>query len=466
MTLILGGGLAGLSAGLMLARGGLSPTIVERDSQAGGLARTLSYNGCRFDLGGHRFLTDDESVENLVRDIVGPDLITVRRKSSIYLKGRYIDYPLRPLNALLSVGPLTTSRIIADYALEKIRDIPTRPTPRSLEDWVVRQFGRTMFNLYFKEYSEKVWGMDCASISSSWVARRIDSLSLWTALAGMLVRRKRVGITTMADSFLYPVRGIGQIAESMAATIRKAGKLLTGHDVLDICHDGKMIRSVSVANAGWISLLEAGYYISTLPLTTLVRQLRPAPPAAVLRAAGKIGYRGLVAVTLITKKPRLTDLTWLYFPERSIPFGRIHEPGNWSREMCPEGRSHIVVEHFCNQWDETWSKSDEALIEISTRHLADLGFFSLNDVVDGCVTRVPAAYPVFDVNYQENVSIITDYLSRFSNLCLAGRTGTYSYLNMDAAIASGMGAAQSLIDTISTDQMEPELAMAASRRSP
>ncbi len=461
-SVILGGGLTGLAAGRVLADAGCAVTICEREAVVGGLSRTIEKNGYRFDLGGHRFHTTDAAVDRFVRQLMGEELVTVPRSSKICLRGKYFDYPLRPLNAMFGLGMPVTVRIIADYAWERFRRTGRKPEARTLEEWVVENFGRTMFDVYFKEYSEKVWGIGCDRISASWVAQRIKGLSLAKAIKNALFRFSGKEIATLADRFLYPSRGIGRLAERMREEIERTGTVLTGAEISQITHDGKRIVDLRVRRQGEILTVSGDSYISSIPLTRLAGMLRPAPPSSVQKAAANLRFRDLVIVAVMVNREQITDQTWIYVPERRIPFGRIHEPTNWSREMAPAGHSLLVVEYFSFRGDAIWSLDDHALADLTIGHLATLGFLPRNEVADSMVVRVPNAYPLFELGYQEHVGVLRDFFDGFENLAVAGRSGMFSYYNMDVALRSGMDTAERIISSTrrsdSAGTIEPMLA--------
>ena len=444
-VLILGAGLTGLAAGHALARAGVAVKVLEQQRTVGGLARTVSRGPFRFDLGGHRFFTRDAAVDGLVRGLLGPECVAVSRRSQIFLRDRYIDYPLRPLNALSGLGAPTALRIVLDRVAEGIRARAGSRPAVSLEDWVVGHFGRTLFELYFEEYSEKVWGIGCQRISADWVAQRIQGLSLGAALKNAFLPRGGGDIRTLADAFLYPAEGIGTIAERLREEVERRGEVRCGVEVSRVRHRDFRVESVAVGGGAGAHDLEAGAVVSTVPLTDLVRMLDPAPPREVLRAAGSLRFRDLVLVAVMLDRARATDQTWLYFPEKKVPFGRIHEPTNWSARMAPEGKTLLVAEQFCFRGDRTWTASDGELVEDTVRHLHRLGIVSPGEVLGSAVVRVPKAYPLFEVGYQEHCRTIGAYLSRFGNLFPAGRGGTFRYLNMDHAMAAGMEAARSVL---------------------
>ncbi len=436
-AIVLGGGLTGLSAAHAFTSKGISAQVFEADDTVGGLSKTIIRDGYRFDIGGHLFHTSDSKVEALVRELMGEELLSVSRRSRIYMNGRFFDYPLKPLNSLSGLGPLTVLRVIADYAIEKARGL-FKPDPGdSLEDWVVRNFGRKMFEIYFKIYSEKVWGIPCNRISRSWVERRIEGLSLATVIKNAFNKAVGRDVPSLINDFLYPRLGIGRISDRLAEEIGKIGCVHTSSPVKAIHHDGKSITSVVAGER----VASADAYVSTIPLTAFVNMMDPAPPDDVIEAASGLGYRDLVIAAIAVDRPVVTNLSWIYVPGKDFPFGRIHEPKVWSSAMAPEGKSLLVVEYFCFQNEGVWNNTDEQLIETSVKGLERLGFLKPDEVSKGWVLRVPGAYPLFEIGYETRTKVVLDYLSGFDNLTVAGRAGRFAYLNMDHAIAAGLEAA-------------------------
>lgn len=443
--LILGGGLTGLSAGYLLTKAGLDVSVFEHDSTVGGVSKTIEHNGFRFDLGGHRFFTKDARINDFVKDLMGSELIMVPRTSKIFLRGKYFDYPLKPVNAVFGMGIPVTLRILADYGIERIKRSVRKPAAVSLEDWVVANFGRTMYTIYFKEYSEKVWGIACNRISAEWVAQRIKGLSLSKAISNAFFKPRGKDIPSLVDKFTYPQLGIGRISEKLKEGIEQRGTVFTDTRVERINHSGSTIDSVQVTDRGSTRLVRGKEFISSIPVTKLIDLLEPSPPEAVLTAASKLRFRDLVVVAIMINRRRVTDQTWIYIPEKNIPFGRIHEPTNWSEKMAPDGKTLLVVEFFSFQGDSVWNASDQTLTGITVRNLEHLGYIRGSEVLDSVVQRVPNAYPLFEIGCDAYVDEIYGYLSRFKNLHVAGRVGMFKYYNMDHAIASGMAAADRII---------------------
>ncbi len=444
-AVILGGGLAGLSAGFVLAKGGQQVVVFESDPIVGGLSKTIVQGEFRFDLGGHRFITKNERIEHFVSDLLDGEYLTVSRKSKIYMRNKFFDYPLKPSNVMFGLGISTTLKAISDYSREKVKNFFSSPVNISLEDWVVSNFGRTMFNLYFKEYSEKVWGMECKRISKEWVVQRIKGLSLWTAMKNAFFNLNSKDIDTLADKFIYPPMGIGQISDRLKEEIEKENSVLTNTKVSQIIHEGVTIKSVITRNCGQVYDVTGREFVSSIPLTIFIQMLTPPAPDDILEAASRLKYRDLVIVVTMLNREKVTDLTWLYLPEKKISIGRIHEPKNWSPDMAPADKTHIVSEYFCFEGDNIWNSEDKELASVTVKQLEDMGFIVGKDVINSYVVRIPRAYPLFEVGYTEYYTKIINYLENFSNLNIVGRSGMFRYYNMDHAMESGIEVAEDIL---------------------
>lgn len=437
----MGGGLAGLSAGYVLSSADKDIVIFEGEGSTGGLARTIVRGDFRFDLGGHRFFTKNRRIEGFVKDLLGDEISEVPRSSKIYLLNKFFDYPLRPANAFFGLGPGVTFKILTDYFYERLRRGIRPQEVLSLEDWVVANFGRTMFELYFRQYSEKVWGLPCDKISAEWVSQRIKGLSLGKAIKNAFLKFSK-DLPTLAERFLYPSLGIGRISERLEGYIRKKNNIFTNSIIERIVHNENKIEGIFVKNHNSYHFIRGHKFISTIPITTLITSLHPKPPEEILNSASLLRYRSLVIVAIFLNRPKVTDQTWIYIPEKRIPFGRIHEPTNWSKRMAPDGKTLIVTEYFCNKDDEVWRSGDSLLIENTISYMEEIGFLKHTEVINGDVVRVPTAYPILDIEYKRHYSKIIEYLGRFQNLFLAGRVGMFRYYNMDSAIESGIEAAE------------------------
>lgn len=444
-VIILGGGPAGLAAGYVLTRASKKLLLIEQCSSVGGLAKTMEHNGFRFDIGGHRFITENKKLEQTVRHILNNEILVVSRSSKILLNNKYYDYPIKFWNALRGTGLRKSIQIIIEYISEQVTSRFKKKPIVSLEDWVVRQFGRTLFTLFFKGYSEKVWGVRCDKIAKEWVDKRIQGLSLGAALKKALFNFRAEHLRTLADEFLYPPLGIGQISLGMETEIRKTNEVFTNSRVINISHADGYIDNVTVKNDSGIHRYDGNEFVSSIPLNTIVRLLDPPPPDEILQAAKRLRFRDLVVVTIMINRERVTDQTWIYIPDSEIPFGRIHEPKNWSLRMAPKDKTHLVVEYFCFREDTIWAATDSELTELTVKHLNTLRFIEIDEVLDSVVLRVPKAYPLFEVDFHKNQKIIFDYIDRFRNLHLIGRGGKFEYYNTDHAMESGMTIAEEIL---------------------
>jgi len=442
---VLGAGITGLTAAYLLQQMGKIPVVIERDSSSGGLAKTIDYNGFKFDLGGHRFLTNDYSLEIFVKNLLNRRYIIVPRSSTIYFNNQYIKYPLEPLDTFNKVGCLKSFQFMYDYILQKIqtRKNSGHCQDKSLEDWVINRFGRSLYNAFFKEYSEKVWGLNCTKINSDWIAQRIQNLNLAKTIKSALIIKDRNKYATLTDKFIYPTYGIGSITDNLAQTIPR-NNLLLETQILRIEHNNKKIKTIYIKRNNQPHRVNAQKFLSTIPLTSFVNLLEPRPPEDVIAAAKLLKSRDLILVTLMLSRQRVTRDSWIYFPEKHFPFGRIHEPKNWSASMAPINKTSVVTEHFCFQGDDTWQSTDTQLIEHSINSLCKLNMIDKKDVIDSLVVRVKNAYPLFEIGYRENSETISRYLNKFSNLILAGRTGEFRYYNMDQAMLSAVDAVEKI----------------------
>lgn len=444
---VIGAGPAGLSAAYILGDSGIDTTVLEMSGQVGGISRTIERDGFRFDIGGHRFFTKDEEVERFFREILGDEAIWVSRSSKIFYRNKYFDYPLKPANALLGMGVGTTARCLFDYGFIKVKNLFKKPEIVSLEDWVSNEFGRELFKLYFKDYTEKVWGIDCSRICAEWAAQRIRGLSLRVAIKDALFANNNGKVATLIDKFMYPKLGIGRISERLADAVRaKGNEVRMASKAVAVNHENGRVVSVDVESAGGSYRLAVGNLCSSMPLTGLVLAMKPEAPADVVAAARKLRYRDLVTVNLMVDKPQVTDDTWIYIHDPSIELGRIHEPRNWSPAMAPAGKSSIVAEYFCFAGDDIWDMEDEALINLTIRDLdTRLGFLKKEEVIGGFVVRTPKAYPMYELGHEEPLQKIRDYIGGFANLQIIGRYGTYKYNNMDHSMKTGILAARNLL---------------------
>jgi protoporphyrinogen oxidase len=447
-TVIAGGGPAGLTAAWVLAKRGVVPVVLEQDAQVGGLARTVEYKGFRFDIGGHRFFTKVGAVQKLWRSMLGPEMLWRPRLSRIYYGGKFFDYPLKPMNALRGLGLWNAFLVLLSYLWIQIR--PIRPEV-SFEDWVSNRFGRRLYRIFFKTYTEKVWGIPCHKIGAQWAAQRIKGLSLFTAVVNMLLRGvRRPGgdkqIKTLIEEFEYPRLGPGMMWEAFHADIeRMGGRVLLESPVQRIEHDGRSILAVEYGRANH-TRLEVDRFVSTMPLREVIQKLSPPAPAPVRAAADRLAYRDFLTVALIIDAPTLFPDNWIYVHDPRVKLGRIQNFKNWSPDMVPDQRlTCLGLEYFCFEGDGLWTTSDEELVRLGAREIAEIGLLDGGTVIDGTVVRMPKAYPVYDEGFEAALAVVRDHLSQFVNLQVAGRNGMHKYNNQDHSMVTAMLAAQNLL---------------------
>ena len=445
-VIIVGAGPAGLTAAYMLVTQGRLVRVVEKDNQVGGIARTVEYKGFRFDIGGHRFFTKVKVVNELWRRMMGPDFLKRPRLSRIYYGGKFFDYPLKPMNALFGLGIWNAFLAGLSYFWSHVH--PIRPEV-SVEDWVSNRFGRRLFRIFFKTYTEKVWGIPCNTISAQWAAQRIKGLSLWTAITSMLFgrfRRDKTKITTLIDQFEYPRFGPGMMWEKFHQEVaRLGGRVDLNTGVRRLIHENGAIRAVEVEGGGRTERIPTAAVLSSMPLRELVYAMTPAAPDEVRAAADNLKYRDFITVALMVDAPDLFPDNWIYIHDARVQVGRVQNFKNWSPEMVPDPKmSCLGLEYFCFEGDGLWTMADKDLIDLGRREMALIGLLDPTKVVDGTVVRMPKAYPVYDEGYEAALTVVRDYLVGFSNLQVAGRNGMHKYNNQDHSMVTAMLAAQNL----------------------
>jgi len=441
-VIIIGAGPAGLSAAYELARLKQQPIVLEKSDKVGGLARTECYNNYYFDMGGHRFFTKDKRVERLWRGVLGGDFVRRPRLSRIYYKQKFFNYPLKATNAFIGLGPWESLRIMTSYL--RWRLFPYREE-ESFEQWVTNRFGKRLFDIFFKSYTEKVWGISCSELKAEWAAQRIKDLSLKTVLLSMFVKPKTT-IKSLIDEFDYPRRGPGMMWNAVKEEIEHTGGVVrTNATVVAIHKNGSGIKNVVVSSNGHSEVIEGSHFISSMPVTEFIKKLQPPAPQPVLRAAEKLRYRDFLTVSLIVDRPALFPDNWIYVHDPEVKVGRIQNFKNWSPDMVPDSsKTSLGLEYFCTEGDELWKMEDADLIELGKRELAKIGLATPSEVVDGCVFRVPKAYPIYDSEYRDYLAVIKTFLGNLENCQTIGRNGLHRYNNQDHSMLTGMLAVRNI----------------------
>jgi protoporphyrinogen oxidase len=449
-TVIAGAGPAGLTAAYELTKHGHRCVALEADTRhVGGISRTEQYKGYRFDIGGHRFFSKSDEVNRLWEEIIGEEFLTRPRLSRIYYDRKFFHYPLKPLDAFRKLGPITSFRILLSYL--RARLWPIQPEV-SLEDWVTNRFGRLLFQIFFKTYTEKVWGIPTSSISADWAAQRIKGLSLtkavWNALFAGKSGKKGQIIKTLIDEFRYPRLGPGQMWQAARDQVERGGNAVhMDRRVVRIEHDGTRVEAlIARDSAGRETRYEGRHFVSTMPMRELIAAMSPAAPPEVVEAAASLKYRDHLTVVLIVEGDHSFPDNWVYVHDPSVKLGRVQNFRNWSRDMVPDpNRTSLGLEYFCFEGDGLWTMSDPDLIALGREEMTRIGLIRPDSVVDGCVVRMPKAYPVYDEVYQAHVATLRAWLANLANLELAGRNGMHKYNNQDHSMMTALLAARNIL---------------------
>jgi len=447
-VVVIGAGPAGLAAAYALTARGHQPVILEKSDGVGGICRTHDYRGYLVDLGGHRFFTKFDEVQELWEEVLGDDFLVRPRMSRILYGGKFFDYPLNAANALGNLGVRESALCMASFARARLK--PGR-TAESFEDWVSNRFGRRLFRAFFKTYTEKVWGISTEEIGAEWASQRIKDLDLAEAvlhaLPGPLRRlRKDPGITSLIEEFYYPRRGPGQMYEAMAAKVVERGADLRYHTAATEVEieDNRVVRVRARGPEGEV-VFEPDHVLSSMPLTLLVRGLRPQVDAETLAAANSLTYRNLITVDLIIDKPELFPDTWIYVHEPALRVGRIQNFGNWSPFMVPDpNTSCLGLEYFCSDGDDLWSMDNDELVELGAREIEKTGLLGGGRVTDGTAFKVPKAYPVYKRGYEAALDRLQAAVDGLENLQVMGRYGMFKYNNSDHSILTALLAVENL----------------------
>jgi protoporphyrinogen oxidase len=448
-VVVLGAGLAGLSAAYELSKKNFSVTVVEKSNQVGGLAQTIRRGDFHFDTGPHRWYTKNDFVNKWMLSLLGQEVIRVPRLTRIYFDKKFFYYPIKLTNALFNIGIIRAVQSVIDYVLARTKARFFKQKLVSMEDGYINQFGKTLYELFFKRYSEKLWGQDCRQISIDWVGQRTRGLNIFTVLKDSLLKNKNV--VSLVDEFSYPKMGVGRIAEKMAEEISKnGGKILVRTEVTHINEEKDRIVSVTAKKGKDTLKLTGDYFISSMPLDDLVKRLMLSGKKKnehILGLAKKLTYRDELLVALFVKKTKITPDTWIYIHPKEIPFMRVMEMDNWSDKLSPRGTTTLVFEIACNVGDDFWRKTDQELIKlVGNAYIKEFHLIKESDILAGFVYRVSKEYPVYHLGYREDVDEIKKYLKKFTNLQLVGRNGTFRYNNMDHSIEMGLYAAWNLIE--------------------
>jgi protoporphyrinogen oxidase len=441
---IMGAGPAGLTAAWELVNAGQDVVVWEADpTYVGGLSRTVQAEGFRFDIGGHRFFSKSQEINEIWHQIMPTDFIDCPRLSRIYYKGKYFNYPLEAVNAFLKLGPFETFRILLSYLKARLR--PIKPE-LSFTQWVTNRFGKRLFTIFFKSYTEKVWGISCDEISADWAAQRIKGLSLREAIFSAFKGKKAAPTAkTLIRNFRYPRLGPGQMWETATTKIlAMGGKVQLDRRVQTIHWDETGVTHITGTNQqGEFFQQEGTFFLSSIPLQELMLALDPPPPPEVVAAANALRYRDFITVCLVINKAKVFPDTWIYIHDPSVKVGRVQNYKNWSAAMVPDPKfTTLGMEYFCFEGDNLWTSSDHDLAQLAIREAIKIGLIMDGQVMDAFVVRMQKAYPIYDQTYQQHLTTIKEWVCQFGNLQPVGRNGMHHYNNQDHSMMTGLLAAR------------------------
>src|SRR5918998_1503651 len=454
---VLGGGPAGLTAGYLLAKQGKPVIVFEAEGQVGGLAKTEVRDGYRFDLGGHRFFTKSQEVDDLWHEVMREEFLKRPRMSRIYWNGKFLDYPLSGMDVIRKLGPVELFLSGMSYLWAAIRPKGKEDT---FEEWVSNRFGRWLFNQFFKSYTEKVWGVPTSEIRADWAAQRIKNLSFFSAAKSAFFGNKDNKVTSLISKFNYPRYGPGQMWETMTDDIQRlGGQVLLDKRVTKLEFDGDRCVRVWVGEESY----EPSAVISSLPLRNTVGMADPKPRPEVVAAARGLRYRDFLTVAVVLNGEDLFPDNWIYIHDPNVNVGRIQNFRSWSPWMVPDpDKACVGLEFFCFAGDELWETDDDELVQLGMRELEKLGLAKRDQLEFGFVERVPKAYPMYDAEYDKRVSTIRSWLDGLDNYIQVGRNGLHRYNNSDHSMLTAMRAVdnedkQPYIEAPETESMKEPL---------
>ena len=431
---VLGGGIAGLVAARELLRHNCSVTLIEKAPVLGGLARTFERDGFKFDIGGHRFHSNNPSVVQWLKDLMKEDLLTVPRTSHIYINNHFVDYPIQFPGALMIFSPLKAAEMLGSYLVAKVTD--SNKPEVSFEDWVVKRYGRKLYEVFFEPYTEKVWGIPCRELSATWASQRIGIPSMWRTIKHAIAPPK-VAHATAISQFYYPRAGFGMIPEALREEIVSLNGVIHTSASLQKCVPiGPDSYEVEFKKQdGSVETIDCNHVVSTIPLNALLESIPADLGSAEVLAKYELEYRDIICLFIALNKKQVSKDSWTYFPLKHLTFGRTHEPKNWSKEMVPSDEyTSLAVEIFSSRGEPIWEMSDEGILDRVIAEMNDIGWINKSEVHKSWVLRVPYAYPVYRIGYQQKLRAVRNYLARWRNIHLVGRTGAFTYMNSDGVI--------------------------------
>lgn len=437
---VIGAGPAGMTAAYELAKAGVYVELFEAGPQVGGLAKTIDLWGQKVDLGPHRFFSNDTRINKAWLEVVGKDYHMVDRLTRIYYKGKFYYYPIKAGDALKKLGFFTSAACMFSFMWQKVKPAKQDGT---FENWVVSRFGRKLFSIFFKTYSEKLWGISCTELDADFAAQRIKKLSLWEAVKNAVTGGKNNKHKTLVDQFAFPTGGTGMVYERMKTLVEeKGGKVFLNTPVKRVLTENGTVTSLELENG---EVHHYDHVISSMPFTLLVTRL-PETPQHILDLTAQLKFRNTVLVYLEVHGKDLFPDNWLYVHSTDLKMGRITNFRNWVPEILNGKDTTIVVlEYWCNDEDPEWTQSNESWIELGKVELRKTGLIKDAPIGEGHVHRIQRCYPIYSRGYKERLKPVEDYLTTVKGLSVIGRYGAFKYNNQDHSILMGLLAAENLV---------------------
>ena len=446
---IIGAGPSGLAAAYELSRNNYEVTVYEKANIVGGLARTIEYKNCKYDIGPHRFYTLNKEINNFYKNILGADSINVKRLTRIFYDKKFFYYPLTPFNTLINLGFTKALKILSSYFFSKIKLISNSYKITNFEDWVILNFGSELYMTFFKSYTEKVWGIECKHISKDWAAQRIKNISFFNVFFNSIIKKfTNKKVKSLVDSFQYPKYGAGFFYKKLSnIIINNSGKIELNSELTKINHHNNKIENIIIKTDHQEIKIESDMYIFSNPFTEIVEKLYPKPPKNILEACNKLKYRHHIGVKLEIQGSIFED-NWIYVHDPRVKMARVSNYKNFSPHMSDnKNKNPVTVEYFCFDNDKIWNLNDQEIISFAISELKLAGIINnSNSIENSFIVRSLNAYPVIAKDYEKHVLVVKNYLNNFSNLFPIGRSGMFKYNNQDHAIATGMYMARNLID--------------------
>jgi protoporphyrinogen oxidase len=443
---IIGVGAAGLGVALELVRHGVtSIAIIDKNKSVGGLARTNVFDGVRFDIGPHRFFTKNKEVNKIWHGTLEKDFRSVSRLTRIFYKNKYFKYPIKPLDALIKLGPIESIVAVFSFLSPWIN---RKNEARTFEDWIVQKLGRKLYETFFKTYTEKIWGIPCSQIGAEWAAQRIKGLDALELIKNALIGRKNKKIKTLVEEFDYPVLGTGQMYEAMRdKVVSRGADIILGSRVIRFNRHDNTIDSIDIMDSsGHETSITARHFFSSIPLAHFFKMLNPTDSVQINNSAQMLRYRDHITVHLLVDRENVFPDQWIYVHSPDIQMARVANYNNFSKAMVSDkNKTALSVEYFVFKDKGLWNESDKFLADLAINELDTMGLIKNSDVEKSWVVRDSEAYPIYYIGFLEHYNLLRSRIDQFVNLYSIGRAGMHKYNNMDHSLMSGILAARNYL---------------------